>query len=113
MTFQLLESGIADAVRALNALEQTLAKVFPLATVSGSSPFTPGLIGAGAQISTTVTVTGAALGQYAVANFSLDLQLVELAAYVSAPNTVTCLFKNGTGGGVTLAAGTLSARVFG
>lgn len=77
----------------------------------GSKSYTPTLIATNSQITTTVTVTGAALGDAATAFHSVSLALVSLDAYVSAANTVTCLFKNSTGGNVTPAAGTLTAYV--
>lgn len=107
-----LNATLADAVRAVNGLQATIQSVFPLVTLSGSATFDPPSIAGAGQTSTTVTVTGAVLGQYAVASFSLDLQLIQLSAYVSAANTVTCLFKNGTAGAIDLASGTLAVRVF-
>lgn len=79
--------------------------------LTGSATYNPPSIAAAGQASTTVTVTGAVLGGHVTAAFSLDLQGVELSAYVSAADTVTCLFKNGTGGAVDLASGTLTCRV--
>lgn len=70
----------------------------------------PGLL-AGRQASTTVAVKGAALGDAATATFSVDLRLVGLSAYVSAADTVTCLFSNGSGTGVDLGSGTLKVAV--
>lgn len=64
------------------------------------------------QDQTTVTVTGAALGNYAIATFSLSLQGIVLSASVSAANTVTVTFRNDTGGALDLGSGTLSAGVF-
>lgn len=63
------------------------------------------------NVSTTVTVTGAALGDLALASFSLDLQGLELFPYVSAANTVTCVLSNKTATTVNLAEGTLRASV--
>jgi hypothetical protein len=108
-----INSTLQDAVRAINALNIVLGLTFPLVTLSGSKTFDPPSIAAGAQSSTTITITGAILGRFAVASFSLDTQLIELAAYVSAADTVTVLFKNGTAGAIDLASGTLAARVFG
>lgn len=59
---------------------------------------------------TTVTVAGAALGDFARASFSLDLQGVTLTAWVSAANTVSARFQNGTTGAVDLGSGTLRVR---
>jgi len=59
----------------------------------------------------TLTVTGAAVGDYCVASFSLDLQGVTLLAWVSAANTTKFQFQNKTAGAVNLASGTVRVRV--
>jgi hypothetical protein len=61
----------------------------------------------------TMTVTGAALGDSVIATFSLDLQGIELAAWVSAANTVSYQFRNPSGGpaSVDLGSGTVRCRV--
>ncbi len=65
------------------------------------------------QAQTTVTVTGAVLGNTALAAFSLDLQGITIAASVSAADTVTVTLRNNTGGVLDLGSGTLSATVIG
>ena len=75
--------------------------------LSTTATWDPANLAAGAQTSTTVTLTGAALGDIAAASFSLDLQLMQLTAYVSAANTVTVVLQNGTAGAIDLASGTL------
>lgn len=77
----------------------------------GTAVYDPPSIAAGAQTTTTVTVNGAAIGDACTAGFTLDLQGMALTAYVSATNTVTCVFRNGTGGAIDLASGTLRVRV--
>lgn len=77
-----------------------------------SGTWNPALVAAGAiSATTTVTVAGAALGDFVEPSFSLDLQGLDLRGYVSAANTVTCYLKNDTGAGIDLASGTLTARV--
>lgn len=78
---------------------------------TGSATFDPGSLIDAAGVTTTVTVTGAALGDFALASFSLDLQGITVTAYVSAANTVAVRFQNETGGTIDLLSGTLSARV--
>lgn len=112
-SFSEITTRLGDAVEAINALNQTLSTAFPLSTLTGSATYDPPNLVAGAQTSTSVTVTGAIMGQFVVMSFSLDLQLIQLTGYVSAPNTVTCVFRNGTAGAIDLASGTLAARVFG
>lgn len=79
---------------------------------AGSVAYDPPSIANGAQVQTTVTVTGAAVGNVAMAAFSLDLQGMTISAAVSAANTVTVTLRNNTGGAVDLAGGTLTAAVF-
>jgi hypothetical protein len=80
--------------------------------LSGSATFNPGNLIDGDGETTTVTVTGAALGDYAEASFSLDLQGITVTAWVSAADTVSVRFQNETGGTINLGSGTLRARVF-
>lgn len=79
--------------------------------LTGSATYDPASIAVGGSVSTTVTVTGAAVGDHAVASFSNSLQGLSLTAYVSATDTVTCVFSNNTAGAVDLASGTLRAKV--
>ena len=80
-------------------------------TPVGSKTHNPGSVAGGAQETTTVSVPGASLGDYASCSFSLDLQGMLISGYVNATDTVTCVFHNGTGGALDLASGTLRARV--
>jgi len=79
--------------------------------LAGSATWDPPSLASGAQQTTTVTVTGAALGDYVECSFSLDLAGTTLRAYVSAANTVTVVHRNDTGGAVDLGSGTLRVRV--
>lgn len=79
---------------------------------TGTATWDPASVAAGAQVTTTVTVTGAALGDPVAVGFSLDLQGMQLTGYVSATNTVTCVLRNGTAGALDLASGTLRATVW-
>jgi len=78
----------------------------------GSATYDPPNLADGAGISTTVTVTGAALGDFVLASFSLDLQGITLTGYISAANTVTVRLQNESGGAIDLASGTLRMLVF-
>ena len=63
-------------------------------------------------MTTTVTVTGAALGDIVTGvSFSLDLQGISVSGPVSAADTVSVLFFNGTAAAIDLASGTLRVRV--
>lgn len=89
------------------ALEQ-----MPAAMLMGSKTFDPPSIANGAQTTTTVTVSGCVLGDFCVApSFSLDTAGLVLSGQVTASDTVTVTFRNGTGGAVDLDSGTLAAAV--
>lgn len=76
---------------------------------TGSATFNPSNLLDGTGETTTVTVSGAVLGDVAFAAFSLDLQGLTVTPYVSSANTVSVRFQNETGGAVDLASGTLTA----
>lgn len=84
----------------------------PSSWLTGSKTWNPASISDKASLSTTVTVTGAVAGNYALASFTNPLLGMTLGAEVSAPDTVTCVLSNLTGGALDLASGTLSAAVF-
>jgi len=71
----------------------------------------PDEVPAGGKMSTTVTVPGAALGDFVMRSFSLDLQELAFTADVVAANTVEVVFANLTGAAVNLGSGTLRVLV--
>lgn len=81
------------------------------AILEDSATYDPASLNDGDGVTTTVTVTGAALGDFAEASFSLDLQGITTTAWVSAADTVSVRFQNETGGTIDLGSGTLRARV--
>jgi hypothetical protein len=58
-----------------------------------------------------VTVTGAALGDFVLVSFSLDVADLTLTAAVTATNTVTAQLSNLTGSAVDLGSGTVKVLV--
>jgi hypothetical protein len=115
-----LIDGIADAVSLPSRYDsytltsdgtQWLCVSRSLKIYSGSATYDPANLVDGAGVTTTVTVTGAALGDYALVSFSLDLQGVTVTSWVSSANTVSVRFQNESGGAMDLASGTLRARV--
>lgn len=79
--------------------------------LQGTATYDPANLVDGAGVTTTVTVTGAVLGDLTVASFSLDLQGITLTSYVSAADTVSVRFQNESGGAIDLASGTIKVRV--
>ncbi|MEG2269176.1 MAG: hypothetical protein RSC68_33200, partial [Acinetobacter sp.] len=79
----------------------------PLASVT----YDPPSLAAGAQQSTTVTLTGATIGSPVACSFSNALQGTQMWAEVTAANTVTVYHRNGTAAPVDLASGTLTVKL--
>lgn len=77
----------------------------------GSIVYDPASIADGTGVTTTVSVTGAALGDFVLVSFSLDLQGIILTGYVSAADTVSVRFQNETGAAISLESGTITAVV--
>lgn len=98
---------LQQIVQAINNLQQTVSRIFPLGLTS-SATWTPGAITSGSQVTKTVTCAGSVLGMSAQAAFSLDIQGLTLSAYVQSAGNVVVVAFNGTGGTVTLGAGTIS-----
>lgn len=77
----------------------------------GLDNYTAGAISTGSQVTQTITVFGAAMGNYVWASLSSNPSgAIAISAYVSAPDTVTVLFRNDSGGPVT-PAGVIHVRV--
>jgi hypothetical protein len=76
----------------------------------GSATFDPASMVDGSGQTTSVTVAGANVGDFAEAAFSNALQGITVTAWVSAANTVQVRFQNESGATVDLASGTLWAR---
>jgi hypothetical protein len=79
--------------------------------LQASVTYDPPSLAAADGVTTGVSVAGAALGDFARASFSLDLQGITLIAWVSAVDTVGVRFQNGSAGAIDLGSGTLRVRV--
>lgn len=86
---------------------------YPLSVYDGSATWDPGSIADGDEEAKEVTVTGARLGDFAIASFSLDVTDLVINAAVTAANTATVILANNTGGAIDLASGTVYVRVLG
>lgn len=80
--------------------------------LEGSATYDPPSLADGAGTTTTVTVTGAALGDHCVVSFGGDLSGISVTSYVSAADTVSVRLQNESGGVLDLGSSTLRARVF-
>ena len=78
---------------------------------TASTTWDAGSIADGDEEAKEVTVSGAELGDFAVASFSVDVSDLCLDAQVTATDTVTCILSNNTGGAIDLGSGTLRVKV--
>jgi len=82
------------------------------AQIQASDTWDPASIANGASLTLAMAnVTGAALGDFVIASFSLTIAGMVLSAEVSAANTVAVTLINNTGGAVDLGSGTITVRV--
>ncbi len=65
----------------------------------------------GAGATSTVTVTGAALGDFVLVSLGVDLAGITVTGYVSAADTVSVRVQNESGGTLDLASTTVRVRV--
>ena len=70
-----------------------------------------GSVSDGDEAAEEVTVTGAQLGDFALASMSIDTTDITLTATVTAADTVTVILANNTGGAIDLGSGTLYVMV--
>ena len=70
-----------------------------------------GSVNDGDEAAEEVTVTGAQLGDFALASMSIDTTDITLTATVTAADTVTVILANNTGGSIDLGSGTLYVMV--
>jgi len=78
--------------------------------VYGSTTYNPSSLADGDGVTTTVTCTGADLGDFTSTSFSLDLQGITVTSWVSSANTVSVRFQNESGGVLDLGSGTLRVK---
>lgn len=102
-TKALLTAFLADITAIRNVLSGML---------TGSATYDTASLADGAGATTTVTVTGAALGDFVVGvSLGVDLQGITVTGYVSAADTVAVRIQNESGGTLDLASTTIRVSV--
>ena len=101
-----LKKVLSDIAADLATLRAPLAGL-----LTGSATYDAASLIDAAGVTTTVTVTGAALGDFAMASLGVDAAGISVTAYVSAANTVSVRLQNESGGTLDLASTTLRAVV--
>ena len=79
--------------------------------LTGSKTYDAASLTDGTGATTTVTVTGAELGDFAQASLGVDVSGITVTAWVSADDTVSVRLQNESGGTLDLASTTLRALV--
>lgn len=106
----------ATAAGALSAHEAAAdphpGYVLESTVLNASATYDPPSLLTGATDTTTIACTGAALGDFALVSFSLDLQGVAVSAWVSSADTVSVRFVNQAVITQDLGSGTLKVRVW-
>ena len=86
---------------------------FAVGQISATATWAPGAITAGSYATTTITVTGAAAGDFVLAEHaSLLTDPLLITGHVNAVNAVRVVIFNPTTASVTPASGTLRVLVF-
>ena len=95
-----------------SAVVGLMGRLAKLDGLYATATWDPVNIADGAATSTTVTVTGASVGDFAFAGFTVAVPAgAALTAAVTAADTVTVTLVNHTGGALNLGSGTLKVRV--
>jgi hypothetical protein len=106
------EGSITNRYGGKNLLSDTTYFPDKGGILTGSDTYDPPSLADGVGVTTTVTVAGAALGDFVGAvSFSLSLQGITVSAFVSAADVVSIRFQNETGGTLNLDPGILRVRV--
>jgi len=114
---EFLGSTVSALSREGNSTNSTVPFLQATSTITfsgdleGSATYDPPSLADGAGATTTIAVTGAALGDFAIASFGGDIANVTITAYVSAAGTVSVRLQNESGGTVDLGSSTLRVRV--
>lgn len=89
----------------------TMAQVGTMTIVATKTYDPPNVLAGAFNAGTTVTATGAVLGDAVICSFSLDTTGLVFLPRVSAADTVTVNLWNPTAGGIDLGSGTLTVWV--
>jgi type II secretory pathway pseudopilin PulG len=80
--------------------------------IDASATYDPPSLADGAGVTTTLAITGAAMGDFVLVSFSNDLQGITLTGWISVAGTASARFQNESGGTLDLTSGTLRFRVW-
>lgn len=101
-----LKAAIVDIVADIAAVRAPLAGL-----LIGTATYDAASLVDGAGETTTVTVSGAALGDFVLVSLGVSVAGITVTGYVSAANTVSARVQNESGGTLDLASTTITAAV--
>jgi hypothetical protein len=84
---------------------------FPIIKTVGSGTIDVASLADGAGATSTITVTGAAVGDFVLGSFGLDISGITVTYYVSATDTVSVRVQNESGGILDLTSTTVKVIV--
>jgi hypothetical protein len=108
---QLAEHADNKALLSAMLADVTAIRALFSGMLSGSATYDAGSLIDAAGTTTTVAVTGAALGDFVLVSLGVDLAGITVTGYVSAADTVSVRLQNESGSTVDLASTTLRVRV--
>jgi hypothetical protein len=101
-----LEQALRDIATDLATLQAFLG-----AFLYGSATYDAASLADGVGATTTITVTGAVVGDFVLVSHGVDVSGITVTGYVSAADTVSVRLQNESGGTLDLASSTLRALV--
>lgn len=106
------KTGVISGADLIESINTTQPGAIGATALTATATYDPASLTTGTQGAIqTVTVTGATLGKRCSISFSLDTQGIMAYAWVSAADTVSYVFRNGTAGTLDLASGTVKVWV--
>jgi hypothetical protein len=110
--FVINQSGTTKTIPTVTVSQKIQADYTAAQVLNGSAASATYSVPANSQTPVTIAVTGAALGDFALASSSVSTTTLQLTASVTALNTVTVILKNTTASAISLTSAVIRARVW-
>jgi hypothetical protein len=110
--FVINQGGTTKTIPTVTVSQKIQADYTAAQVLNGSVASATYSVAANLQTPVTITVTGAALGDFALASSSVSTTTLQLTASVTAANTVTVILKNTTASAISLTSAIIRARVW-
>lgn len=110
--FVINQGGTTKTIPTVTVSQKIQADYTAAQVLNGNVASATYSVAANSQTPVTITVTGAALGDFALASSSVSTTTLQLTASVTAANTVTVILKNTTASAISLTSAIIRARVW-